>query len=134
MANGKGVSGWVGWVYFAAFFLVLEGMFQLIAGLVLLFNQDVVVATDKAVWFVDVATWGWAYLLIGTIVLFAGIALFKGETWARVLAVIFACISAVVNFMFIPIYPVWAIIVLTVDVLVIYAVLVHGAEAKKLAE
>jgi hypothetical protein len=124
------VTGWVGWVYFAAFFLVLEGIFHAIAGLVALFNSTVIVAAEKSIWLVDLTTWGWAYFLIGIVLFLAGLALFTGQTWAIVIGVIVAGLSAIANFAFIPVYPIWSILLLAIDIIVVYALIAHGSEAR----
>jgi hypothetical protein len=67
-------------------------------------------------------------MLWGVVVLFAGFGIFKGAVWARTVGVAAAMISAIANFAFIPYQPVWSIIIITVDVLVIWALIVHGRE------
>ena len=74
----------------------------------------------------DYTGWGWAHLIIGLIVVFAGLGLFTGQTWARIVAVMLAMFSAVANLAFLSAYPIWSTIMIVVDILVIYAVLVHG--------
>jgi hypothetical protein len=73
-------------------------------------------------------TWGWIHLIAVIVVFLAGLAVFKGSVWARTVGVIVAMLSAIVNFAFLPYYPVWSIIIITVDVLVIWALIVHGRE------
>jgi len=124
------VTGWVGWVYFAAFFLILEGIFSFIAGLVALFNSNIIITGEENVWLVNLTTWGWTYLIIGIVLFLAGLALFSGATWAIVVGVIVAGLSAIANFAFIPVYPVWSILILALDVIIIYALLAHGKEAR----
>jgi hypothetical protein len=79
----------------------------------------------------DVKTWGWVNLITGAIIVAAGLSLFSGTTWARAIAVILAMFSAVANLVSINLYPAWSIICLTISVLVIYAVIVHGNELKE---
>jgi hypothetical protein len=64
---------------------------------------------------------GWIHLGVGAVVFTAGVCLILGQLWARVLGVILALISAVENFLFIPYYPVWSLIVIAVDVFIIWA-------------
>jgi hypothetical protein len=125
------VTGWVGWVYFAAFFLLLQGIFHAIAGLVALFNSDLIIAGPSNVWLVDLTTWGWVYLIVGVVLFLAGLALFTGQTWAIVTGVVVAGLSAIANFAFIPVYPVWSILILTLDIVVIYALIAHGQEVRE---
>ncbi len=126
-------TGWVGWVLFAGIMLFLLGTFQAIAGLVALFNDSYyLVATKNLVVNVDYTAWGWTHLAIGVVALFAGWGVMVGQMWARVFGIAVAFLSAVVNLAFLGAYPVWGVIMITVDVLVIYALSVHGREVKSL--
>jgi hypothetical protein len=126
------VTGWVGWVGFAGFMMILSGIFQAIAGLVGIFQDKFyVVSSNQLLVINNISTWGWVNLIFGSIVLLAGIALFSGATWARVLAVMFAMGSAVVNLVGLSLYPVWSLTCIVLSVLVIYAVMVHGGELKE---
>jgi hypothetical protein len=126
------VTGWVGWIGFAAIMMILSGTFQAIAGLVGIFKDTFyAVSANQLLVVTNVHTWGWINLIIGAVVVLAGVSLFSGTTWSRVVATLFAMGAAVVNLVAISLYPVWSIICLTMSVLVIYAVLVHGSELKE---
>jgi hypothetical protein len=127
-------SGWIGWIAFAGVMMLLMGAFHAIQGLVALFQDTYyLVGSEGLVVSVDYTTWGWVHLILGVVVVLAGIALLAGQMWARVVAVILAFGSALVNIAFLGAYPLWSLAMLAVDVLVIYAVTVHGREAKSLA-
>ena len=118
---------WYGWIAFAGAMMILLGSFHLIAGLVAIFEEEYfLVGKSGLVVEVDYTAWGWAHLIIGLIVVFAGWGLFSGQTWARIVAVTLAMLSAVANLAFMSAYPIWSAIMIAVDILVIYAVLVHG--------
>lgn len=123
-------TGWTGWIYFAGTYMVLVGFFQAIYGLTALFNDSLIVTAPQNVWLVDITTWGWAHLIFGVLLVFGGWAVMYGRMWARVLAVILAGLSAIMNFAFIPIYPFWSILVIVLDMVIIYAVTAHGSEVK----
>jgi hypothetical protein len=123
------ISGWVGWVVFAGLMLILLGFFQVIQGLVAIFDRGYyLVGPEGLVVNVDYTAWGWLHVGIGVIALAAGLGLLKGNMFARVVGVIVAIVSAVVNLAFIAAYPVWSTILIAVDVIVIYAIVVHGRE------
>lgn len=124
------VSAWVGWVYFAGFMLLLVGVFQAIAGLVGLFKNEVYVVAEESLWLLDYTTWGWAHLLLGVFLVAAGAAVMSGKVWGRVVGVIAAGLSLVANFGFVPVYPFWSILMIVVNICVIYALIVHGADAE----
>ena len=130
-SSGADVSGWAGWVVFAGIMMIMLGAFQVIEGLVALFDQGYfLVAPSGLVLSVDYNTWGWAHLIIGVLAVATGIGLIAGNMLARVVGVILAVISAILNLVFIAAYPVWSTIVIAIDVIVIYATVVHGRELK----
>ena len=125
------VSGWVGWAYFAGIMMAVLGFFQVIIGLTALFKDSYYVVLPNSIVNVDFTVWGWAHLALGLLVLCAGFALLAGQVWGRVVGVILAMVSAVANLLFLPAYPIWSTIVIVVDVLVIYALVVHGSELEE---
>lgn len=131
MASNKNVTGWVGWAAFAGVVMLLSGVFGVFQGLVALFNNNVLLVAENTTWLVDLTTWGWAHLLVGILLIGAAASVFKGHMFGRVMGVILAVISALVNLAFVPYYPVWAVLVIVVDVLVVYALTVHGAEMQE---
>jgi hypothetical protein len=125
-------TGWAGWVIFAGIMMLLAGTFQAIDGLVALFRDEVyVVRPDGLAVNIDYTAWGWTHLLLGVLLVAAGAAVFSGRVWARSLGVLAAGLSAIVNFAFMPAYPVWALTIVTIDVLVIYALIAHGGELRR---
>ncbi len=124
-------TGWAGWVVFGAIMMIMLGFFQAIAGLVALFDKGYyLVGPNGFVVNVDYTAWGWTHLIVGAIAVLAGFALFTGAMWARVLGITVAAVSAILNFAFIPAFPFWALTMITVDILVIYAIAAHGRELK----
>jgi hypothetical protein len=125
------VSGWTGWVIFAGIMLIMVGAFQAIQGLVAMFNRGYyLVSSSGLVLNVDYTVWGWTHLILGILAAVIGLGLLAGSTAARVAGIVLAVISAILNLVFIAAYPIWSIIVITVDVIVIYAIVVHGRELK----
>jgi hypothetical protein len=124
-------TGWVGWAYFASFMMMLVGTLHAIAGLAAIFKNEFFVVTEQSLLVFNFRTWGWISLILGVIILMAGLELLRGATWARVVAVVLAVFSFVANMSFFNAYPFWSLIVMTVDVLVIYALTVHGAELRE---
>ena len=124
----KEVSGWAGWAAFAGILSILVGTFQAISGIVALFKDEVVFFGVKNIWLLDLTSWGWVHLVGGLLLILVGYGILNGQTWARVTGVLLAGLSAVWNFAWLPVYPVWSIVVIVVDVLVIYALVVHGNE------
>jgi hypothetical protein len=125
------VTGWAGWVLFGGMMMAILGGFHAIAGLVALFDDGYyLVGSNGLVVSVDYSAWGWTHLVVGLVAIAAGVGLFTGAMWARVLGITVATISAIANFLWMPAYPLWALTMITLDVLVIYAIAAHGREVK----
>jgi hypothetical protein len=125
------MSGWVGWIGFASFMLLLMGAFSVIAGFVALFKDDVVYhSATNSTWILDYTQWGWVHILAGVLAILAAGSLMSGNMFGRITAVVVAMLSAIANMAFVPVYPIWSILVITINILVIWAVTVHGNEMK----
>jgi hypothetical protein len=133
--SDRDVSGWaVGFTIFAAVMMIMVGVWQALAGLIAIFENEFYVPTRNYLFEFDVTAWGWIHLLIGALVAFAGWGLLSGQTWARVVGVTLAVLSATSNFFFIPYYPFWSILIIAVDIFVIWALLAHGRQFKELKQ
>ncbi|MCS5718396.1 hypothetical protein N1027_09625 [Herbiconiux sp. CPCC 205763] len=125
------VTGWVGWALFAGVILIVSGFFGVIQGLAALIGPDTYYAVGGgSLLLFDVQGWGWWTLIIGVLMVLTGAALFTGQTWARVVAIILAVISALVQMFLLPAQPWWAVLVIAIDVLIIYALTAHGRELR----
>lgn len=123
-------SAWaIGFTGFAAFMMIIIGAFHIIAGIAGIYeNAFYEVVTDNYVFDFSVATWGWIHLIAGIVVLLAGLWVFTGAVWARTVGVIIAVLSILANFMFLPFYPLWSILMIAVAVAVIWALTAHGRD------
>ena len=124
-------TGWVGWIGFAGIILILNGVFSAVQGFMALLGSNTYYLVSSGTLFLfDITGWGWWNIIIGALLVLTGIALFGGATWARIIAVILAALSAVGQMLLLPAQPWWALIVIAIDILVIYAVTAHGREVK----
>jgi hypothetical protein len=124
--NRSGLA--VGVTVFAATLMIMIGFLHAMQGLVALVNDTFFVVGEKWTFSFDVTTWGWVHLLLGILVVLAGIFVFSGAVWARTVGVLLAALSAVANFMWLPYYPIWALVIIALDVFVIWALTVHGRD------
>ena len=122
-------TGWVGWIWFAAVMMMIVGGLQFVQGLIAAVNDEWVVWGNQANLYLDLSAWGWVNMVIGVVVFLSGLGVLSGNVLARFVGVVLASLSLVANFLFLPSYPVWAIVIIAIDVLVIYALTVHGREA-----
>jgi hypothetical protein len=124
-------TGWTGWALFAGYMMIMLGCFQAVEGFVAIFDKGYYHVTPSGlVVSIDYTAWGWTHLLLGALILISGVGVLAGNVAARVVAVILAGLSALANLLFVEAYPIWSIIIITVDVLVIYALTVHGRELR----
>ena len=125
-------SGWaVGWTYFAAFLLIMLGIWHAIVGFSAILKDNVLVAGQLGDGYflkLDSTQWGWIHLILGIVILLAGFGLFTGAVWARTIGVIFAVISGLAAFAWLPYYPVWGVLFVVAAVGVIWALTVHGRD------
>lgn len=124
------MSGWVGWIYFASTLMLIVGGLQIVAGLMALFREGFYITSGGGLVIWDYDTWGWVHLGIGALLIVTAIAVLSGRTWARVLASLIVVINAIGNIAFLPTYPLWSIVALVIDGLVLYALTVHGRELR----
>jgi hypothetical protein len=111
----------IGGTAFAGVIMILIGVFHAIAGLVALLDDEFYVVGANYTFELDVTGWGWIHLLAGIGVALAGFYVFSGATWARIVGITLAMLSAVANFFFIPYYPFWSILMIALAVWVIWA-------------
>jgi hypothetical protein len=114
-----------GWVYgmslFAATMMAVIGFFHLVQGLAALFQNQVYVTGARYVFSFDLTAWGWIHLLVGILLIVAGFAITTGRVWARSVGIGFAVLSMITNFLFLPYYPAWSLLIIVIDIFVICA-------------
>jgi hypothetical protein len=117
----------IGWVTFAAVMLGLSGLWNFIEGIAAISNAHVYVANANYV-FSDLNTWGWIVLVLGVLQGFAAFAVLTGSEIGRWFGVAVAGVNAIGQLMFLPAYPLWALAMFSVDMLIIYGLAVYGGK------
>ena len=112
-----------GAVLSAGVLLLLAGIWQALLGFVALFkdNDTLFIVGQKWIFSFDVTAWGWIHLIIGAALFLVGIFVLRGKLWAAVVGIGIAGVSAVANFLWLPYYPIWAILIISLDVIIIWA-------------
>jgi hypothetical protein len=130
--GGEPVTGWVGWIIFAAVFMITIGAINIIQGLAALFRDDAYWETARGnVVTFNVTTWGWFSLIFGILLILVGVLLMQGSTFARVMGIALVSLNLINQFGWASFYPFWAIIAIAIDIVILYALIVHGGELKQ---
>lgn len=109
-----------GWTVFAGMLLLIVGSLNALYGLAAVLNDQIVLVGGEGVIWADVSVWGWVHLVLGSVVALTGIMLFTGSPTARVLAIVFVTINAVAQIVWFPAAPLWAFLIIVLDVTIIY--------------
>ena len=123
-------STWGGWLLFGAFLLGLTGAFNIIQGITALTKgEDVFVVGKAGLLVFDYNTWGWIMLVLGVVMILVALGLNGARGWARITALILIGVHALTQIGFISAQPLWSLLVIGMDVVVIYALTVRWDEA-----
>jgi hypothetical protein len=123
-------SPWAsGLTLFAAALMMVAGVWHALAGGAALIRDTVYITTPEYVYSFDLTAWGWVHLLLGVLVLVAGVGVIRGQTWARMIGIVLVCLSLIANFLFIPHYPIWSLAIIALDVAVIWALATYRRDA-----
>jgi hypothetical protein len=118
----RGPPGWVrGGVVFAAMTMVMTGFFQVVEGIAVLFQREIHLVDLNRLFPFDLTVRGVVHLLLGVLLIAAGFVVGTARPWARLVGIVFATLSAVANFLFVPYSPAWSLTIISLDVVVICA-------------
>lgn len=117
-----------GWVLYASTIMVLLGVFNVIMGLAALFNDEIFVVDESQLLVFDFTAWGVIHLVWGIVLVLVGFAVASGQEWARWVAVLVAGLNAIAQVGFLVAFPLWAIVLIALDVLVIYGLVARWDE------
>jgi hypothetical protein len=118
----------VGFSTFAGVLMITIGIWHAIVGFAGILENEFYAATPNYVLELDATAWGWTHLIAGAIVALAGFGIFSGAVWARTVGVVMAVVSMIANFAFIPYQPVWSMALIALNIVVIWALTVHGRD------
>ncbi len=113
----------VGTTFAAAILLLTAGIVALLQGIAAVADNNLFVVGINYTYKFDITTWGgWIHIILGIIGIVVALGLFTGAVWARAAAIVIASLSIIANFLWMPYYPLWSILVIALDVVVIWAV------------
>ncbi|MFB7879252.1 MULTISPECIES: DUF7144 family membrane protein [unclassified Nocardia] len=106
----------------AGILLAVVGVLQILQGIAAVANDDLIVVGPAYTYQFDLTSWGWWHIVFGAIAVIVAIGLLAGQTWGRVSAMVIAALSIIANFLWLPYYPWWSILIIVIDIVVIWAV------------
>jgi hypothetical protein len=124
-------SAWVGWIVLAGVLMCLNGAFNITSGLIAIFSDTVYSDVPGATSVLNVTGWGWVHIVWGLIIIFTGLSLIRGRTWGRMVAVIVVGFNTLTQLLEMPAYPFYSLLIITIDLLILYAVVLHGDELRE---
>ncbi len=119
--------------YGVAAVLLVSAVATIFQGISALAHDKALVVGPDYVYQLDLNAWGWIHIIVGILVGVVAVGLFWSTTWARVAAIVIASLSMVSQFLWLPHYPVWAIVVIALDIFVIWAVATWQSPAARAA-
>ncbi|MGW3725550.1 DUF7144 family membrane protein [Streptomyces sp. F001] len=128
MHTARTPTPWTRRTFFAAVMLLVIGAFNLIEGLAALFRDVVFADTGSGVLVFDLSSWGWIHLIIGVLQILTGIGLMTGQAWARPVAITLVVLNLIAQMLFFTVYPLWAMLIVALDVFVLWTLMVHSLE------
>jgi hypothetical protein len=126
---------WSGWISFAGLMIIIIGGLDFFEGLIAVIRGQYYAVTPNQIVVVDLKTWGWLMMIWGVILLFAGFGLLSGATWARWFSIVVLSLNIIAQLGFVGSsqYPLWALTVLTLTIVVLYALIVRWNDAVRTA-
>lgn len=116
------------WIAFAGVMMVILGSLDALWGLAAILNNEVVVVGGHGALIFDLTTWGWVQLILGALVGLTGIGLIVGNAVARVLGISLLAINAILQIVWFSAAPLWAFLMIILDVVIIYQLMVNWSE------
>jgi hypothetical protein len=106
---------------FAGVMLIVTACFDVLQGGAAIGNPDFFAGDNDYFYELNVTAWGWIHVVVGVLTIAVGVAVLRGVTWGRIIGIMLAALNALTNFLFIPVYPWWAMTIIAINVLVIWA-------------
>jgi hypothetical protein len=120
MQSGDAGTSYSGWAAFAGVIMVVVGSLDALWGLGGILNDDIVVVGGQGAILADITTWGWVHLILGSAIALTGVGLLVGNEAARWFGIFFVAVNAVLQIVWFPAAPLWAFLLIILDVVIIY--------------
>ena len=105
--------------------MFIVGSLDALWGFAAILNDDVVVVGGEGAIIADLTTWGWVHFIVGSLIALTGVGLLLGKQAARVAGVFFVAVNAIMQIVWFPAAPLWAFLIIILDVIIIYQLTVR---------
>ncbi len=113
------------WIAFAGIMMVIVGCLDMFWGLAAILNDEVIVVGGHGALILSITAWGWVHFLLGVVILLTGMGLLTGNAAARAVAIFLVGLNAVLQVVWFPAAPLWAFLMIILDIVIIYQLTVN---------
>ncbi|MEV0294675.1 hypothetical protein [Nocardia sp. NPDC050710] len=106
----------------AAVLLLTVGILQILEGISAVAEDELFIVGPEYIYQFDTTTWGWIHIVLGAVLIVCALGLMTGTTWGKVAAIVIAALAIVANFLSLPYYPWWSVLIIALSIVVIWAV------------
>src|SRR5262245_21364401 len=114
-----------GWVTFAAVIAGVVSIYNSLSGIAAISKDDQTEAVSKVLYGIDISAWGWFWLILGIVQLVTAWLIYSRNPIGQMLGLLWAFIAASLSVLMIFVAPIWALVVLGINIIVIYALVAH---------
>jgi hypothetical protein len=125
-----GSETWAGWIRLGGILILIMAMIAFFEGLTAIIRGEYYAVTPNQILVFDLSTWGWITFLWSFVLAVVGFALLAGATWARWTAIVLASLNFLLQLGFVGSaqYPLWALTMMALNIVVLYALIVRWDE------
>lgn len=131
MTSTRDNRTWSGWVFFAAVLMMIIGVINVIEGIVALIYRERTVVVQDRLYVVNLTGWALTLIVFGGVLAVVGVGLLTGRSWARWTAIVIVALHAIVQVGWLDAYPLWSLLMLALDVVVLYALAAHWSDMRR---
>jgi hypothetical protein len=117
-----------GWVTFAAIVAGIVGVYNILSGVAAIAEDDGTERVAEVMYNIDITAWGWFWLILGIVQLVVAWLIYSRHPLGQILGLLWAFINASLSVFLIFVAPLWALAMLGINMLVIYALIVNTEE------
>ncbi|MGW7284077.1 DUF7144 family membrane protein [Streptomyces sp. NPDC054847] len=108
--------------------LMIVGVLDLFRGIMAIAEDDIFVSTPNYIFEFDLTGWGWVHVALGALAMLVSLGLVRAATWARITGIAIAALVIIANFLSLPYYPIWSVVMIAMSTFIVWALCVVRRE------